>query len=53
MKKSTALFVIVLVTIASFFIDKENIIDKIIYKLTVPIYVVGYFIVKQLKENKK
>lgn len=51
MKKSTALIVLILIIVINFFLNdvmKEHIIN-----ITLPVYVVGYFIVKQLEENNK
>lgn len=56
MKKSTALLIILFVSIVCSLIYKflgSDSINKLILELQIPIYTIGYFIVKQLEENKK
>ena len=55
MKKSTALLIILFVSIVYSLIYKflgSDLINKLILELQIPIYTIGYFIVKQLEETK-
>lgn len=50
-KKSSALLFILFVS-AIFYFWTDNIIERILLKINLTILCVGYFIVKQLEENK-
>ncbi len=51
MKKSNALLLVIFVSMILFFTN-DDVIEQIILKINITILTVGYFIVKQLEENK-
>lgn len=51
-KKSSALLFIILVS-TIFYIWTDVVIERILLKINITILCVGYFIVKQLEENKE
>ena len=51
MKKSNALLIVILVS-ALFYFTSNSIIEQIVLKINITILFVGYFIVRQLEENK-
>jgi len=51
MKKSNALLFVLFVSMILFFTN-DSVIEKIILKINMTILTVGYFVVKQLEENK-
>lgn len=52
MKKSNALLLVIFFSMV-FYFTNDNVIEQIILKINITILTVGYFIVKQLEENRK